>query len=372
MIFHNPVEIIFGEKCRNKILIECKDKNVILFCSSTAHKRFEKDENLRNLFSMPNVSIEYGFSSNPSIDEIESLTKKYKYNNAQLFIGIGGGSAMDVTKILSATVPAYKKNINLEDLLQNENLFKNFKNINTILVPTTAGTGSEVTPFATIWDFNQKKKKSLSSQYMYAKKAFIDPDFLINTPKEISLTTGLDALNQAFESIWNKNANSITTSIAINASKVLLTSLPQIDNINNNKTIRNNLMLGSVLAGMAISQTRTSICHSISYPLTIKHDIDHGLACAFSMIAVYKFNKPYIEDSIKEISTYLNEDPLKVIAEIFENHKVHNKLKSKLPDIKIFTSQIDEFIAEGRFDNNIIECKPSNLKKIIIESFKAL
>ena len=101
---------------------------------------------------------------------------------------------MDVAKIASVSIPAISKGIHIDDLLKDSDLFSRFKAIDCIQVPTTAGTGSEVTPFATVWDYESQQKKSLSHPVMYAKKAFIDPDFLVQLPSEVAIVLYLESI----------------------------------------------------------------------------------------------------------------------------------------------------------------------------------
>ena len=204
---------------------------------------------------------------------------------------------------------------------------------------------------------------------MFAKIAFIDPDFLSTVPVEIAVSTGLDALNQAFESIWNVNANEFTRPLARRAAELALQCLPKIDEIFNNAQIRENLALASLFSGLAISQTRTSICHSISYPLTLKYGIHHGLACAFSMLEVYQYNLPYIKDDIEIIAFNLKQDPYVVLNDIFTQHKINSYLARDLPNKFKFFGSIEDFVTTGRFENNIKECNRTDLINIITASY---
>ena len=141
----------------------------------------------------------------------------------------------------------WKKDIHIDYLLNDSTLFSRFKEIDCIQVPTTAGTGSEVTPFATVWDYKSQQKKSLSHPVMYAKKAFVDPDFLSEIPIEVAVSTGLDALNQAFESIWNVNANELTRPLSRQAAVLSLQALPIIHEAPTNPGLRCNLSLAVYL-----------------------------------------------------------------------------------------------------------------------------
>jgi len=241
MEYFNPVNLIFGSRVRTRIVAECVGKRVLMICSSTAYSRCKKDPELKTLFSCARTQFEHGFESNPSLADITKISNKYQDSSFDLIIGIGGGSAMDVAKIASVSIPAFQKGIIIDELLNDSTLFSRFKEIDCIQVPTTAGTGSEVTPFATVWDYDIQQKKSLSHAMMFAKKAFIDPDFLIHIPLEVAVSTALDALNQAFESIWNVNANEFTRPISRQAAVLALQSLPIIDDISNNPASRRML-----------------------------------------------------------------------------------------------------------------------------------
>ena len=369
MNYFNPVKLEFGSLVRRKIAEECVGKTALIICSSTAYKRYSKDPELSALFSFSNVIFEHGFESNPSLTDIIKISNKYQDSSLDLIVGLGGGSSMDVAKIASVSIPAIKESINIHDLLKDSALFLRFKEIDCIQIPTTAGTGSEVTPFATVWDYESQQKKSLSHPLMYAKKSFIDPDFLSQIPTEVALSTGLDALNQAFESIWNVNANEFTRPLSRRAAVLSLQALPLISEDSNDPELRAKLSLASLFAGLAISQTRTSICHSISYPLTLKYGIEHGMACSFSMLEVFKYNSAFIKDDLELIKLELKHDPFMVLESIFEQHGVNFYLAKSLPNKSTFFESIEDFITAGRFENNIRKCSRSDLIKIVTASY---
>ena len=300
--------------------------------------------------------------------DLESFQKK----DFTTIVGLGGGSAMDVAKIASVTIPAIKRDIHLDDLLEDSTLFSRFKAIDCIQVPTTAGTGSEVTPFATVWDYESQQKKSLSHPMMYAKTAFIDPDFLAQVPLEVAVATGLDALNQALESIWNVNSNELTRPISRQAAILALRGLPVINEASDDPKLRDKLALASLFAGLAISQTRTSICHSISYPLTLRYGIEHGIACSFSILEVFKYNSEFVKDDLELIELELQQDPYTALESIIKQHGVNAYLAKSLPNKAIFSESIEDFVTAGRFGNNIKTCSLNDLNKIITASYDML
>ncbi|MDA8998141.1 phosphonoacetaldehyde reductase [Gammaproteobacteria bacterium] len=369
MNYFNPVKLVFGSLVRKQIIEECVGKSILIICSSTAYNRYDKDPELSALFSLASVIFEHGFESNPSLTDIIAISSKYMDSSLDLIVGLGGGSAMDVAKIASVSIPAIKEGININNLLKDSTLFSRFKEIDCIQVPTTAGTGSEVTPFATVWDYESQQKKSLSHPMMYAKKAFIDPDFLSQVPLEVAISTGLDALNQAFESIWNVNANEFTRPLSRQAAVFAMQSLPVINKVSSDPELRVNLALASLFAGLAISQTRTSICHSISYPLTLRYGIEHGMACSFSILEVFKYNSAFVKNDLELIELELKLDPYIALENIIKQHGVNIYLAKSLPNKSIFFESIENFITAGRFENNIRTCNRNDLIKIITASY---
>lgn len=344
---------------------------MLVFCSESALSRFKRDEILKDFVSSALVTFEFDFGSNPSLVDLECIASKYSKKDIKVIVGLGGGSSMDAAKISAISIPAFRSGYNLQNLLDNKEMLGNISPITTYQVPTTAGTGSEVTPFATVWDYDLGIKKSLHHENMYADTAFVDPDFLQDVPLNVALATGLDALNQAFESIWNVNASQMSQLYAIKAAQLSLSSLEQIDRIENDSAVRQNLATASTFAGVAISQTRTAICHSISYPLTLRFDLPHGLACAFSMLAVYKFNESYIIERLsfidKNIDTIYSS-----IEKIFDKYNLREILLSYIESPSEVRSMLPEMIATGRFENNIRSCTDGDLKSIIDASIKYL
>lgn len=369
MQYFNPVNIINFAGARRHIPLVCEDKSVLIICTRSALDRFGNDETLSELFSMPTCILEHDFSSNPAMEDIAAISDKYRDQTLDLVLGLGGGSAMDVAKIASVCIPAAKRDIGLSQLLSDSTLFDKFEALECIQVPTTAGTGSEVTPFATVWDYETQKKKSLSHTKMFSDTCIIDSDFLIDIPLEIAVSTGLDALNQAFESIWNKNANEISLLYAIKAAEIGLRELPKLEDLPKDTNLRQKLMTASLLSGIAISQTRTAICHSISYPLTLRFGVPHGLACAFSMIPVIDFNAELITKSLSRINGFTDVDQVKErILCIFEGYEFKEKIKKYIPTRTDVYNLCDEMFTTGRFDNNIKQCERADLEKIIAQA----
>jgi len=148
-----------------------------------------------------------------------------------------------------------------------------------------------------------------------------------------------------------------------------LKGLPVINELSDDPKLRDQLALASLFAGLAISQTRTSICHSISYPLTLRYGIEHGMACSFSILEVFKYNSAFVKDDLELIELELKLDTYMVLEGIIKQHGVNAYLAKSLPNKSIFSESIEDFITVGRFGNNIKTCNRNDLTKIINASY---
>ena len=152
-----------------------------------------------------------------------------------------------------------------------------------IAIPTTAGTGSEVTPWATIWDQAAGQKYSLHQECTWPEAAVIDADLMISLPAGATLASGLDALSHALEAIWNVNRNPVSMSLAVQSARRTLATLPALMRDLHNPQLRSDMAEAALLAGLAFSNTKTALAHSLSYDITLQHGVPHGIACSFSL-----------------------------------------------------------------------------------------
>ena len=203
----------------------------------------------------------------------------------EVIVALGGGSVMDAAKVVAAggngfdAVKRYLENGENADALTSTPI---------VAVPTTAGTGSEVTSWATVWDTDAGRKHSLSRPSLYPSDALIDPELMIGMPRALTISTALDALSHALESIWNKNGNPVSTHHAVYAASEILAVLPALADDLGNRDLRVQIAQAATLAGLAFSNTRTALAHSISYPITLRHGTPHGIACSFSLPMVMR------------------------------------------------------------------------------------
>jgi len=194
-----------------------------------------------------------------------------------LLIAIGGGSTIDLAKAMRFQFPSDRP---LQDFLDKPVEKGVYESCPLIAIPTTAGTGSEVSPTATIWNPFNGKKHSLFGPAVTPDMALIDPELCLGTPWEITRDSALDALSHALESIWNIHSTTDTDRLAIAAAKTIIHDLP-IARLNpTDRTTRIQLSQAALDAGKAMALTQTAIVHALSYDDTLVTGLSHGHACA--------------------------------------------------------------------------------------------
>ncbi len=294
--FSNPVKIVCGSLTN---LFKVVDGNHVLLVTTSGFVKRGMYERIKNVLSPKKISLWDGVVSNPDIYELDAAILKLKKLNPDVIIGLGGGSAIDSAKVLAAGL-ANSDSTGLIDLCQQDLVQKWVKRLPLVVIPTTSGTGSEVTPFATIWDRVGCKKYSLSGNFIYPDFALLDASLSLTLNELDTLFPALDALSHALESLWNKNRTPTSSMFSYSALNLMVKSLPEALKNPVNLTARTNLMVASTMSGLAISQTQTAVAHSISYPLTVHYAVPHGLACSFTLRHILESNINQLTESNPE------------------------------------------------------------------------
>lgn len=309
-------------------------------------------------------------ASNPEAYQLFDLYNETKDAAPDLLIAIGGGSVMDVAKALCCL---YAKPVgSVEEMCAvisaktwNEPTCK------WIGVPTTAGTGSEVTCWATIWDSANNKKYSVDTDRNYAYAAVVDPVLASTMPIKLAVSSALDAAAHATESYWAKASNLISRSHALKSISLIM---EHIDDLLAGKAEAHEYMAqGSMLAGMAFSNTRTTACHSISYPLTMKYHVPHGVAVSMLLAPVMELNLPLLPDKGAELLAAYGVNSVEElrarITDILERSGNIARLQGWGAQAEEIPELVAHSMTKGRADNNPAELNEAIVTKIIQEIF---
>lgn len=227
------------------------------------------------------MHVHDAITPNPDLEDMERLIRQYRATGLQGIVAVGGGSVIDAAKVLA--IGLSENGDTLADALRAGNPGRWTRDVHLVAIPTTAGTGSEVTPFATVWDHERRRKHSVGGDAAYPDLCLLDASLTLSLPPDQTLYTALDATSHALESLWNAHRTPISESFAYRALELITASLPGVLRTPRDLALRRAMQHASTLAGLAISQTRTAIAHSISYPLTLRFGIPHGLACSFTL-----------------------------------------------------------------------------------------
>ncbi len=233
----------------------------------------------------PRLCAEFtDITPNPHYQTVDAAAAVLGESEADTLIAIGGGSVLDAAKTVACLGPAGGT---ARDYLTGAKKISG-RNTPLYLMPTTAGTGSEMTNVAVITDPDSHKKVPLVSDALYCDIAVIDPDLTRSMPFRVAASSGFDALCHAIEALWNLAATPPSDALAMQAIDKCLGFLEPA--CNGDPGAGEEMAIASYLAGLAFNQTRTTVCHAISYSLTATYGIDHGTACTFTLVPFLQYN----------------------------------------------------------------------------------
>ncbi|MEQ8155585.1 MAG: iron-containing alcohol dehydrogenase family protein [Clostridiaceae bacterium] len=335
--FYMPVKIFSGqniirEKCQEFKLLGNKALIVTGKSSSKKNGSLKDVEDALRHASVSFVIFDE-IEENPSLETIEKAAEFGKSEEVDFIIGIGGGSPLDSSKAIGVLIK--NPSIKGEDLYKIDNL----KSLNIAAVPTTSGTGSEVTPYAIITLHKEKTKKNFA-QKIFPAAAFLDARYTMNTPLDITVNTAVDALSHLVEAYLNKNACILTDAIAEAGMRIWGEALEQLISGELDIKDRERLMFASVLGGIAIAQTGTSLPHGMGYPLTYNKGLSHGIANGILYVEYLRTFKD--RKKVNRIPELLGVKGYELFEEILK--------KLTRTEISITDEEIEEYTA-GIFKN---------------------
>jgi alcohol dehydrogenase class IV len=306
--FYLPIEILMGEACFSELggRVARHGKRAMLVCGSRSLRDSgQLDRALEQLQGCGVTTTVYdAVYGEPTLDVIQEGLDRARAGGIEVLIGAGGGSAMDVAKAIAglSTHPG-----TVHEYYRGERAIVG-GGLPWIAVPTTAGTGAEVTKNAVLIDSEAKEKFSLRHDGWFATVALLDPELTLNMPPEITAASGSDALTQAIESYTSIGASPITDGLAVEAITRIARSLRQAVRKGNDLEARADMLYGSMLAGCAMANARLGGVHGMAHPLGARYNIPHGLVCGLLLPYVMAYNVEYTERKYAHIAQLLGVD----------------------------------------------------------------
>jgi len=263
----------------------------------------------------------------PTYDYLDKVKTKFDGADLNCYIGIGGGSTLDLTKGLSTMKTNEGKAINYRGMDKVKKM-----TLPIIALPSTAGTGSEVTPYAVFIDTKENWKFGINSEFNYPQLGLYDQKFLDSCPPKIFASAGMDAMTHTLESFAAKNANPLSRVFSMKAFKLLFENLKKISQGNRSTETKLNLLVGSGCAGIALMNSGAGPAGALSYPLGVYFNVPHGLAGSVFLPDVIKYN---VKNNYTEYS--------KLYDLVFDKINMSSSEKSIMfaDEIKALSSDLD-------------------------------
>lgn len=304
-----------------------------------------------------------------SIESVDKGTDFAKLAGCDIVVGVGGGSALDTAKAIGLML---KYPGNIRDYIGLDKVPG--PTVPVIAVPTTAGTGSEITRFAVLSDKDAKAKLSVGSMYICPTLALGDPELTVSLPPHITAATGMDALTHALESFVNKATQPISEALSIQSMKLIAKSLRLAVIQGENSDARSDMLLASTLAAMAFNSTRLGLAHALAIPLGAHFKIPHGVVNAILLPEVMKFNIIGNTEKFIEIARIFGEntdhlsarDAAERAVAAVRQLNLDVGIKQTLSDYGVEEDHLDFIVEEAMESGNV----PVNPVKPTIEDLK--
>jgi 1,3-propanediol dehydrogenase/alcohol dehydrogenase len=296
--FNIPTKIIYG-RGRIKELGENVDTqmaNILIVTDKNVAQQSGALEILSSQLKGQNLIVFDEVEENPSLDLLDKGRLLAQREHINLIIGLGGGSPMDAAKgiaVLSTNEGG------MLDYMEGKNLAHD--PLPVICIPTSSGTGSEVTPYAVFTDRKRQTKGGFSHPKIFPQVSIVDPELTYSMPKSVIINTGLDALTHAIEAFLSTDAFELNDALALHAINIILKELPEASH--KSKTAMDALAYAAMIAGITITHAGTILLHIMAYPLTVFHSIPHGKANAILLPGFLEFmkEKSFVKDKVRQL-----------------------------------------------------------------------
>ena len=286
-------------------------------------------------------------SPNPDVAEVDACAEVIRQKNIGFVVALGGGSPMDCAKA-AASVALTSDSIRK---YHGTGVAMPEKHLPLIAVPTTAGTGSEVTCVSVLSDHANGKKAPIVSEGFYPAAAIIDPELTYTMPPQVTAGTGIDVLSHAIEGYWSKGHQPICDALAIHAADLVFKYLYKAYKDPTDEEAREKMCEASVIAGLAFTLPKTTSSHACSFPLTNLHHIPHGEACGLTLDYFARINKDADGGRVLELAKKLGFEDVDAMADAIHDLKASMGLRNDLKDLHLNEEQIAELVKISRHPN---------------------
>jgi len=355
--FFLPTEIITGCGCLSDLGQVCAryGERAMIVCGGSSARRSGLLSRATRLLRAEGLQITiydsvHGEAELPVVEAGISLARQ---EGCQVFVGLGGGSAIDTAKAIAGMV-------NLPGSVWEYHAGRPLEGLGSplVAVPTTAGTGAEVTKNAVLIDPRKQVKKSIRDDGWFARVALVDPEATLSMPPALTASTGSDALCQAIEAFTSIGASAVTDALAIRAIGLIGRSFLRAHTSGGDISAREDMSLASLMAGMAMASARLGAVHGMAHPLGSHYRIPHGVVCGLLLPYTMAYNLPYATDKYAQVAQLLGEE-VGNLDQQAAAHRAVDRVRELLTKVGV-PAHLREFgVTEDGLDVIIEESLPS-------------
>lgn len=286
-------------------------------------------------------------SPNPDVEQVDCCASVIKEKKIGFVVALGGGSAMDLAKAAASICKT-------EDSIRayhGTGVAMPQEHLPLIAVPTTAGTGSEVTCVSVLTDHKNGKKSPIVSDGFFPNYAIIDPELTYSMPPRVTAGTGIDVLAHALEGFWSKGHQPICDAYAFHAADLVFKYLYRAYENPTDKEAREKMCEASLIAGLAFTLPKTTASHACSFPLTNIYHIPHGEACGLTLDYFARVNAKIEESRLDRLAVKLGFKDTNDMADAIYELKARMGLRNDLRDLNLIDEQVAELVRISRHPN---------------------
>ena len=304
MRHYMPTRVVFGRKAIFRLKEEVEtlgldtSKTAVICGSSAVSQGYVKS--IVDQIS-GETAVFCSVEPDPTIENALKVLEEVRDFSPTLIVAVGGGSPLDVAKAVSVMLT------NEGELRQFIGVPEAFKRpgVPLIAIPTTSGSGSEVTPYAVLTDREKLRKAPLISRHLFPVLAVDDPELTVSMPGTVTANTGIDALTHALEALLSKRATPVSRLYSLESIKLIFIYLPRSFGNPRDLVAREKVMLGSLLGGMAITDAGAGLVHTLAHVLGVLYRVPHGLANGIFLVPVLEFYGLAVKEQLEELAALL-------------------------------------------------------------------
>lgn len=377
IILNNPRKVVFGNLCFSQFAEDfSKLGHKRLFVLTIPELYRTVEERLSKLKEKNiEVRIDTSIQGEPSFDDFDSVLQTAREYKADSIAGIGGGSVLDTAKLIAAT---FDSPVGIRDLIADNSRVT--RNVYLACLPTTSGTGSEMSPNAIFIDPESDSKIGVISPALVPDASYIDPELTVGVPPGVTAATGLDALTHCIEAYVNRFAHPVTDILALEGIALVGQNLKKAFLNGNDLEAREKVALGSMYGGMCLGPVNTAAVHALAYPLGSKYKISHGVSNALLLPHVMEYNLSEAVGRYAKVAYALGvganlpdeiaaQEGIEMIRNLIRDFKIPGRLSDlNIPEMEIEQMAHSAMKIQRLLKNNVREVTLMNAMYIYLKA----